>query len=258
MWRNRSKTFRSPQLNIVTDYLIPADLFHSNLGDKLAGDRDQSGSKISYCASTPPAATKKKWYKVVEPKCRLVLMRKRIAYEKYRCTTRLKWSLKELPCSLCHPLTERNNDQCRPEPLQLISKTANDVSKVYHINNKFWKAAMVGEKQFFIPQPVNFLYGMIRQEIGISGLQWSILIFNSQGVKQLWLFSCMRTVAGRRRRYGTLLHFAPDGALKRVSKPINTPVLAGAGRCIHLGWVATFIRRVLYLSERNFTRRLGR
>ena len=40
-----------------------------------------------------------------------------------------------------------------PEPLQLICKTANDVSKVYwYINNKFYKASAAGEKQFFVPE----------------------------------------------------------------------------------------------------------
>lgn len=39
-----------------------------------------------------------------------------------------------------------------PEPLQLICKTANDVTKVYwYINNKFYKSSNAGEKQFFVP-----------------------------------------------------------------------------------------------------------
>jgi penicillin-binding protein 1C len=39
------------------------------------------------------------------------------------------------------------------EPLQLICKTANDVSKVYwYINNKFYKSSNAGEKQFFVPE----------------------------------------------------------------------------------------------------------
>jgi len=39
-----------------------------------------------------------------------------------------------------------------PEPLQLVCKTANDVSKVYwYIDNKFYKASNAGEPQFFVP-----------------------------------------------------------------------------------------------------------
>lgn len=39
-----------------------------------------------------------------------------------------------------------------PEPLQLLCKTANDVSKVYwYINNQFYKSSAAGEKQFFVP-----------------------------------------------------------------------------------------------------------
>ena len=40
-----------------------------------------------------------------------------------------------------------------PEPLQLVCKTANDVSRVYwYINDKFYKSSAAGEKQFFVPQ----------------------------------------------------------------------------------------------------------
>jgi len=40
-----------------------------------------------------------------------------------------------------------------PEPLQLVAKTSNDVSKVYwYINNKFYKSCNAGEKQFFVPE----------------------------------------------------------------------------------------------------------
>ena len=49
--------------------------------------------------------------------------------------------------------TEYLINKKNPEPLQLVCKTANDVSKVYwYINNKFYKSCNVGEKQFFIPE----------------------------------------------------------------------------------------------------------
>ena len=39
-----------------------------------------------------------------------------------------------------------------PQPLQLICKTGNDVSKVYwYINDQFYKTALPGDKVFFIP-----------------------------------------------------------------------------------------------------------
>ena len=39
-----------------------------------------------------------------------------------------------------------------PEPLQLTVNAGSDVSKVFwYINNKFYKSAPVGTKQFFIP-----------------------------------------------------------------------------------------------------------
>ncbi len=49
--------------------------------------------------------------------------------------------------------TEYLINKKEPEPLQLVCKTANDVSKVYwYINNKFYKSSNAGEKQFFVPQ----------------------------------------------------------------------------------------------------------
>jgi len=41
----------------------------------------------------------------------------------------------------------------KPEPLLLRCNTGNDVAKVYwYINNKFYKAADAGSRQFFIPE----------------------------------------------------------------------------------------------------------
>ena len=46
-------------------------------------------------------------------------------------------------------LIEKKN----PEPLQLVCQAGSDVSKVYwYINNKFYKAAELGQKVFFTPQ----------------------------------------------------------------------------------------------------------
>jgi penicillin-binding protein 1C len=44
-------------------------------------------------------------------------------------------------------------EKASPEPLQLISQTASDVSKTYwYINDRFYKACNRGEKQFFMPE----------------------------------------------------------------------------------------------------------
>jgi penicillin-binding protein 1C len=49
--------------------------------------------------------------------------------------------------------TEYLLDKKDPEPLQLVCKTANDVSKVYwYINNRFYKSTPANEKQFFVPE----------------------------------------------------------------------------------------------------------
>ena len=39
-----------------------------------------------------------------------------------------------------------------PEPLQLVCRTANDVSRVYwYVNDQFVKSAAANDKQFFMP-----------------------------------------------------------------------------------------------------------
>ena len=39
-----------------------------------------------------------------------------------------------------------------PEPLQLIARTGNETGKLFwYINDKFYKSALPGEKQFFLP-----------------------------------------------------------------------------------------------------------
>jgi penicillin-binding protein 1C len=44
-------------------------------------------------------------------------------------------------------------DKKDPEPLKLVCKTANDVSKVYwYINDKLFKTSNAGEAQFFVPE----------------------------------------------------------------------------------------------------------
>jgi len=61
---------------------------------------------------------------------------------------------KEGKPSITSPLagTEYLIDKKSPEPIQLVCRTATDVSKVYwYVNNKLYKSCGASEKQFFVP-----------------------------------------------------------------------------------------------------------
>ncbi len=141
--------------SIVTDYFIP--LISST---KTCDNRKEvllsPNEKISYCRScVPDGGYKKKWFKTTEPDMQAWFEENRIAYEKIpphnsECEVVFKGSAPVItfPLNGSEYFINRNN----PEPLQLVCRTANDVSKVYwYINDKFYKSSSIGEKQFFIP-----------------------------------------------------------------------------------------------------------
>ena len=112
--------------------------------------------KISFCKScAPQTGYKKKWFKIVEPEMQAWYEDNSIAYQKIPphnpdCEVIFKGAAP----TISFPVngTEYIINQKNPEPLQLICKTANDVTKVYwYINNKFYKSCNAGESQFFIP-----------------------------------------------------------------------------------------------------------
>jgi penicillin-binding protein 1C len=142
--------------NRVTDYFIP--LISST---QVCNNRKEimvsADEKMSYCPGCVPAAGyKKKWYKVVEPDMQAWFEENRIAFEKIPphnpdCELIFKGNAPVInsPVNGTEYLINKKN----PEPLQLICKTANDVTKVYwYIDNKFYKSCNAGEKQFFVPK----------------------------------------------------------------------------------------------------------
>jgi penicillin-binding protein 1C len=142
--------------DLVTDQFIP--LISST---KTCNNREElmisADEKISYCKScAPDAGYKKKWYKTIEPEMQAWFEENRIAFVKIpahnpACEQIFKGAapLINFPVNGAEYLINKKN----PEPLQLIAKTANDVSKVYwYINNKFYKSSNAGEKQFFVPE----------------------------------------------------------------------------------------------------------
>jgi len=141
--------------NLVMDYFIP--LISST---RVCGNRQEvmisSDEKISYCKScAPETGYKKKWYKLIEPEMQAWFDDNSIAYEKIPphnpdCNKIFKGNAPIIasPTNGSEYLINKKD----PEPLQLVCKTANDVSKVYwYINNKFYKSCNAGEKQFFVP-----------------------------------------------------------------------------------------------------------
>ena len=142
--------------NLTSDYFIPliSSTQPCHNWDELMISPDE---KISYCKSCAPASGyKKKWYKIVEPEMQSWFQEHQIAYQKIPphnpdCELIFKGAAPAIifPVNGMEYIINKKD----PEPLQLICKTANDVSKVFwYINNKFYKSSNAGEKQFFVPE----------------------------------------------------------------------------------------------------------
>lgn len=142
--------------NRVTDYFIPliSSTQTCNNRQEIMISADE---KMSYCRGCAPAAGyKKKWFKVIDPDMQAWFEERKLVYDKIPphnpdCELIFKGSAPVInsPVNGTEYLINKKN----PEPLQLVCKTANDVSKVYwYIDNKFYKSCNVGEKQFFVPQ----------------------------------------------------------------------------------------------------------
>ena len=143
-------------ISLVTDYFVPL-ISSTQVCNNWKEIMISPDEKISYCKScAPQSGYKKKWYKSVEPDMQAWFEENRIAYQKIPvhnpdCDLIFKGAAPSItsPVNGTKYLINKKN----PEPLQLICKTANDVSKVYwYINNKFYKSSNAGEKQFFVPE----------------------------------------------------------------------------------------------------------
>jgi penicillin-binding protein 1C len=142
--------------NRVTDYFIPL-ISSTQICNNRQDIMISPDEKIAYCKScAPPTGYKKKWYKVIEPDMQAWFEENRIAYEKIpphnpECELIFKGNAPVIHSPVNG--TEYLINKKDPEPLQLVCKTANDVSKVYwYINNKLYKSCNAGEKQFFVAE----------------------------------------------------------------------------------------------------------
>ncbi len=142
--------------NRITSYFIPL-LSSTQVCQHTQEVLISPDEKMAYCKSCVPAnGYKKKWYKIIEPDMQAWMEENRIAYAKIPshnpdCEQIFKGNAPVITFPVNK--TEYFISKAHPEPLQLICKTANDVSKVYwYINDRFHKSSHPAEKQFFLPE----------------------------------------------------------------------------------------------------------
>jgi penicillin-binding protein 1C len=141
--------------NKVTDYFIPlvsSTQACSNYQEIMLSPDEHT----SFCRTCAPAVGyKKKWFKIIDQDMQAWFSSNNIAYDRIPehnpdCELIFKGNAPYItsPANGTEYLINKKD----PEPLQLVCKTANDVTKVFwYIDNKFFKSCNAGEKQFFVP-----------------------------------------------------------------------------------------------------------
>ncbi len=137
------------------DYFIPlvsSTAVCNNIQElAISGD-----GKISYCKSCmPETGYQKKFYKINSPEMQAYNAERQVEHNKIpphnpQCEKIFIEGSPRItfPSDKAEYLISKKS----PEPLQLTVNAGSDVSKVFwYINNKFYKSAPVGTKQFFIP-----------------------------------------------------------------------------------------------------------
>jgi penicillin-binding protein 1C len=141
--------------NVVLDHFIPL-VSSTTTCQHMKEVKVSIDSSISFCNDCAPAAGYiKKLYPVIAPEMQAYYEANSIAYQKIpphnpECEKIFKG---EAP-NITSPLNgnEYFISKKDPEPLQLSATAGNDVTKLYwYINDRFYKATGVHEKQFFMP-----------------------------------------------------------------------------------------------------------
>ena len=139
----------------VLDYFIPL-ISSTKTCDNRKEVMVSADEKLSYCNNCAPEnGYKKKWFRFAEADIQAWYEENGLAFTRIPehnpdCET----IFKGLAPSINFPVNgmEYIINKKNPEPLQLICKTSNDVSKVFwYVNNRFYKTSTPAEKQFFIP-----------------------------------------------------------------------------------------------------------
>lgn len=142
--------------SIITDYFIPL-VSPSKKCDNMQEVMVSPDEKISYCQSCVPASGyKKKLYRFVASDMQFWMDENKVLYQKIpQHNPNCEKIFKEGAPLITSPAngSEYLISKKHPEPLQLLCRTANDVSKVFwYINNKFYKTSEAGTKLFFVPE----------------------------------------------------------------------------------------------------------
>ena len=142
--------------HLVMDYFIPT-ISSSKRCDNWQEIMISADEAISYCKScVPDNGYKKKWYKIIDPEMHVWMDQNKMVYEKIPphnpdCDKIFKQGMPAITSPVAN--TEYLISKKDREPLQLICKAADDVTKVYwYINNQFYKTSSAGDKQFFTPE----------------------------------------------------------------------------------------------------------
>ncbi|MET0243647.1 MAG: penicillin-binding protein 1C, partial [Flavitalea sp.] len=142
--------------NIISDHFIPM-VSPTRICEHMKEVFVSMDEKISYCRScVPDAGYKKKLYNNYNSELVAWFSENQVSFAKIpphnpACE---KVFQESGPVILFpHNGSEYLLSKKNPEPLQLTCNPAADVSKVYwYINNRFYKAAPAGSKQFFMPE----------------------------------------------------------------------------------------------------------
>lgn len=141
--------------NLISDYFIPL-VSGTQVCGHLQEVKVSPDSAVSYCEDcAPPAGYARKLYAVFVPELQDYFRANGtpqpvVPPHNPQCERIFKG---EGP-AITFPVNgaEYFIDKAHPEPLQLTASVPSDVAKVYwYINDKFYKAANRGEKQFFVP-----------------------------------------------------------------------------------------------------------
>lgn len=141
--------------NLILDYFI-AGISSAQPCNNIAEISVSADEKISYCKSCEPVSGfRRKWYKLLAPELQSWMQANSISFAPVPPhNPGCEKIFKEGAPAISSPVngTEYLISRKNPEPLQLVCETGNDVSRVFwYINNKFYKAADAGSKQFFMP-----------------------------------------------------------------------------------------------------------
>jgi penicillin-binding protein 1C len=142
--------------NLITGYFIPG-LSSSQTCVHIQEVFISANEKISYCRTCMPRnGYKKKLFRIIPPEMQRYYEENHITYDKLPphnpgCEKIFREDGPQItsPSSGFEYLISKKD----PEPLQLRCHSSNDVNKIYwYINNRFYKAADAGSRQFFIPE----------------------------------------------------------------------------------------------------------